>query len=261
MVQEAREFAGRIRQESPDHKKGADLLEDFARSLGRQGLLPNNLPRVIQEPRRRSSRNEAPVATELNLDTEWQRQANRYVELGYHTELKMTPEEYLQALPKFEPQPEEYRDRFNVPLLVETRIPWEKQAELAGVVVSEYLRSNINETKPFDDRSQTPETPYTGWFNRWDERFTRRIAPLDARKQLTADEIGGGPHEGVAMQVAHPEITQSGKRFDLIGYNVESDRVPSLRHWYGAPRLHAFWGDDAYGRLRPLVRGSKIVTG
>lgn len=266
MVQEAREFARHIRQESPDHKKGADLLEDFARSLGKQGLLPSKLPRVVQESQRRSSKNEAPVAAELNLDNEWQRQSQNFLELGFHVETGFEDtgegkQAYLDSLPKFEPQPENYRNRFNVPLLVETKIPWEKQAQFAGIVISDYLVSRMNEIKPHDDRSKTPDTPYTGWFNRWGERFTRRITPTDARKELTLDEIGGGPYEGVAMQVAHPEITRSGKYFDLIGYDVGSGSIPCLDRWGGVPGLGAGGSGSADGFFRPLVRGSKIVTG
>lgn len=215
----------------------------------------------IPLPVAKNSRSEVLAAPELNLEAEWQRQANRYVELGYHRKLGLTEEAYLASLPKFEPQPEDYRGKFDVTLLVETRIPWERQAQLAVISAFDYLRERINQTRPWDGRSKTPETPYTGWFNGWGQRFPDKITPFDARKQLTQDEIGAGPFEGIALQITHPELTRSGKYFDLIGYQVESGRVPCLHRWHGRPRLGAGWGGDAHVDFRPLVRGSKIVTG
>lgn len=204
---------------------------------------------------------EVPVPKELNLEDEWQRQSQRFVGLGYHEELGLTEEAYLASLPKFEPQPEDYRGRFDVPLLVETRNPWEKQAQIAGINVSDYLRSMVNETRPWNDGSRAPDAAYTGWFNNWGQRFIDKIAPFDARKQLKQDECGGGPFEGIAMQVAHPELNRSDKCFDLIGYSVGSDGVPDLGRWDDGPELDADWGGSAGGDFRPLVRGSKIVTG
>lgn len=177
---------------------------------------------------------------QLSIEAEWQDQAQRFIELGFHSELGLTEEQYLATLPKFEPQPEEYRGRFDVSLLVETRIPWEKQAKLACIVVSDYLMSRINETREWEgNHSQTPDVPYTGWFNSWGQRFAKQIRPFDARDQLAADECGAGPFEGVAQQVHHPEVTLEGKYFDLIGYSVESGNVPYLLRWDGGPGLSA----------------------
>ena len=251
----AREQAQRFPKKHPERsalERMAQVAENWARHNGtaeKPALTPTE------------KKKETSAHPEINLEAEWQRQASKYIRFGFHRALNLTEEDYLASLPRFEPQPEEYRDRFNVPLLVETRIPWEKQAQLASIAISDYQRSRINETKPYNARSKTPDTPYTGWFNKWGERFTQKITPLDARKQLAADEIGGGPYEGIAMQIAHPEITRSGKYLDLIGYNVESGRVSSLYRWGGEPRLGAIWGGFARGDFRPLVRGSRIVTG
>lgn len=205
-----------------------------------------------------------PSTAELDqrsLEIEWRDQAQRFIQLGFHNELGLSEAEYLDSLPKFEPQPEEYRGRFDVYLLVETRIPWERQAELAGIVVSEYLRSRIKEIREWEgNNSKTPNVPYTGWFNNWGQRFASQIRPFDARDQLAQDECGGGLFEGVAQQVHHPKVTLSGKYFDLIGYSVESDDVPALHRWHGRPEFLARWGDLAYPHFRPLVRGSKVVT-
>lgn len=223
------------------------------------------LPQAQSQEKSKRSQSESieiPQPVELDLGFEWQRQASRYTKLGYHAELNLTEEDYLTSLPKFEPQPQEYKGKFDIPLLVETRIPWKKQAELSGIVISDYLLSRMNETGEWDGNpSKTPSVPYSGYFNSWGQRFTQKISPFDARKKLTKDECGAGPHEGIAMQVAHPEFTQGGKYFDLIGYRVGSDSVVCLDHWNGRPRLDADWGDSANPHYRPLVHGSKIVTG
>jgi len=238
------------------HSVGAQLVKDSSKSWLKAGLIPKKLENNVL------SREELPQTVELNLDEEWQRQSARFVELGYHTELKIKDGEYLDSLPRFGTQPEEYKGRFDLPLIVETRIPWPKQAELAGIGVSDYLRARIDQTSPWQGNNQeTPDAAYSGWFNNWNQRFTRRIPPFDARKKLAADEVGAGPLEGITLQVVHPELTKDGKYFDLIGYQVGSGLVPSLSYWDDRPRLGAHWGDDAHGDFRPLVRGSKVVTG
>lgn len=215
----------------------------------------------IALPAGKISSEEVSKSAELDLTAECQRQSQKLIELGFHQELGLTETEYLNSLPKFEPQPKEYLGRFDIPLLVEGRIPWEKQAQLAGIDLSEYLRARISETHPYNESSKTPEdVPYAGWFNSWGQRFVEKIAPRDAINQLTSDEYGAGPYEGIAHQIMHPEFTRSGKYFDLIGYQVGSGRVPCLRRWGGGPGLGAGWGGHADGGFRPLVRGSKIVT-
>jgi hypothetical protein len=77
----------------------------------------------------------------IDLSKEWENQGKRYVELGFHKELGMSSEEYLASLPRFEPQPEKFQGRFDIPLLVETRIKPAKQAELAGLP---YYLSDLN---------------------------------------------------------------------------------------------------------------------
>lgn len=216
-------------------------------------------PGPKEQPVRKSSKAETRKPIELNLDAEWQRQTSRFVELGYHSELGLTEAAYLESLPRFKRQPKEYRGRFDVPMLVEVRIPWKKQAQLSGINISEYFAARIDQICPYDERSETPEVPFAGWFNKWGQEFPDKIKPFDASNQLAADAIGAGPSDGIAQQVHHPEVTENGKYFDLIGYKVGSGYVPYLYRWDGRPRLGARWGADAYGHFRPLVRGKKIV--
>ena len=149
-----------------------------------------------------------------------------------------------------------------MPLLVIKGISWERQAELAGIGISDYLQSMLDKTHEREDNpSKTPDVfAYCGWFNSWGQRFKEAISPFAARKQLAPDGSGGGPHEGIAVQVNHPEFNRNGKYFGLIGYEVGLGYVPDLGRWVGRPGLGAYSDDYAYPRFRPLVRGSKIVT-
>lgn len=248
----------------------SDLAEDIAlkrKQFARRGH-GSDIPLPTQEGKtgRASARpQEVTPAIELDLAVEWQRQSQKFLELGFHKEIGYPDTDegrqaYLDSLPKFEVQPKEYRGRFDLPLLVETRIPWTKQAQLAGISISDYLQERVNQTRPWSDGSQTPGTPYSGWFTNWGQRFTAKITPFDARKQLKQDECGAGLFEGITMGMVHPEFTRSGQYFDLIGCSVESDYVVDLLRWYGGPMLFAGLGDGADADGRPLVRGSKIVT-
>ena len=207
---------------------------------------------------------------ELGLNAEWQRQGQNFLDLGFHIEggfpdTDEGKQAFLDCLPKFEPQPQEYKGRIDVPLIViGKKIPWERQAQLAAIAISDYLEEIIAQTVEWEDnQSKTPDViAYAGWFSSWGQRFTEKISPFDAQKQLRQDEVGAGPYEGIAMQVHHPEFLRDGKYFDLIGYNVGSESVMDLiRGWRGGPVLDAAWGGRAFPDFRPLVRGSKIVTG
>ena len=257
MAAELEKLARQLKEQG--YPQGAQLVNDSAKSLKKAGLIPAKLAEADTSENPTSAPELQPW-TELDLDAEWQRQAQAYVKLGYHTKKGMTEEAYLDSLPKFQPQPEKYIGRLNLPLLVEKGVPWEQQAQLAGIVLSRNLKSQVDLTHPRDDRAKTPDFPYTGWFNIWGLRFTEKIEPIYAINQLAEDECGGGPFEGVAIQIAHPELTRNRKYYDLIGYTVGFEYVPSLDFWDGGPRLHASWRSSAQDDYRPLIHGDKIAT-
>src|SRR3989338_6852502 len=132
---------------------------------------------------------------EIDLAAEWQRQSQNFLNLGFHVEVGFEDTDegkqaYLDSLPKFESQPKEYAGKFDRPLLVEKKIDWQRQAQLAGIQISDDLQSRIEETCPWEGNpSKAPaDVPYTGWFNRWGQRFSQKISPFDARRQLTRAE-------------------------------------------------------------------------
>lgn len=229
-------------------------------------MVQERLDAAAKKPARFSQEEEVSTPPELNREAEWQRQSQNFLALGFHIELEFADTEegrqaYLDTLPKFPPQPKKYKGRFDQPLLVEKRIPWSRQAELAEITISDYLRARINQVQDWEDNhSKAPETAYCGWFNRWGQEFPDMIGPFRARDRLAPDAAGGDVYEGIAKQIHHPEENNNGQHFDLIGSQVGSGFVVYLCRWRGGSGLFAALGDDAGGGVRPLVRGSKVVT-
>jgi hypothetical protein len=189
---------------------------------------------------------------------------------GFHTELGMTADDdYRASLPQLSEQPGAYIGRFDLPLVVETRIDWPRQADLVGITTSGFSPDNL--PRPVSERSRVPTQPYAGWWSRWGQRFPDPIAPADARAQLREDEVGGNPHEAIAMHLAYPGLNRAFKFWDLIGY-VRPNRVTLLDNLTGFDRtmcllrrrrsakIGANLHPEAFSVSRPLVRGSTIVT-
>ncbi|GAA1857511.1 hypothetical protein GCM10009836_42150 [Pseudonocardia ailaonensis] len=234
-----------------------------APSTGR-GLVAEAPDPVLRYP------DDLPDPAALDLDGELARQAAGYVALGFHRELGLTEAEYVASLPRFAPQPPEYRGRLDVPLLVETRIPWERQADLAGITRSVGTRTTT--FVPIDERHREPAGPYTAWFAWFGQRFPDPVAPDEARAELAADERGGSVLELVAQHVAHPVLNATGRFVDAIGHETrditflkdEENQVrrnPDICYWRGKPELGIALHPVAYVNCRPLVRGSAVTGG
>lgn len=167
------------------------------------------------------------------LSLEWQRQARRYVKLGFHTELGLSPEDYLASLPKFEPQPESFRGRFDIPVLVETRIALFRQAELARLAY--YLGGlNVRDWESDPSGYKTPDSPYTTWMQDGKTNLGRSVRAV--RRTLEPDERGATVHDGVALWIVTPDLLND-HYVDLPGTSVESDFAPYLHQWHGEPEV------------------------
>lgn len=196
------------------------------------------------------------VSKDLDLQAEWQRQANRYVEFKYHTELGMTPEEYLETLPKFAVQPEAFKGRFDTPLLVETRIGIYRQYELAGF--RDMLKGFVLDVQnwPNDPKNyKTPENPYTAWVN--DPAINRNRKVTDVRETLAEDERGGTRFDGIALYIANPKKLEE-IFIDLPGDLVGSDGAPGLSISQGKPILYCYWLGIAESGWGSLTCGREI---
>ncbi len=231
---------------------------------GDRGLIDDGIDPVALSP---ESIDDLPDPATLDLGEEWTRQIENYVRLGFHTELGMSADDYRASLPRIAPQPSQYRGRLDVPLLIDPRVSWERQADLADMSRSFSSRSHIYE--PIDDRHAVPAQPYVAWVNWFGQRFPQPTSPGDARADLADDELGGNVHELVALHIAHPVLDYTGRFIDAVGLESRTmelhegdatNRNPGLCFWRGRAEIGANMHPVAYSIFRPLIRGTLITT-
>lgn len=185
------------------------------------------------------------VYPKVSLDAECQGQTQRLAGL-FAKELGLTEEEYTATLPKFVPQPEQFKGRFDVPIIVETRVPLKRMLELAGIVTY-FDVDSIKDWK--EGKFATPKTPYTVWVN--DGTSNRNKSVKTVRESLKADERGANTHEATALYLKDPKILDK-YYLDILGSQVGSGSAPYLARWDGQPELHRHFvahGDPHYGSV------------
>jgi hypothetical protein len=169
---------------------------------------------------------------------------------GFHTQLGLSEEAYLQTLPKFEPQPEEYKGRFDIPVLVDPRVDLldqHKSVNLKGVINRVDLENLV----------EVPDKPYVMWTH--DGRRNRQKSVVEAQAGFADDEVGSTQLEVTALFLQHPDVFEG---HALYAPNSRSERhVPYLHRIIEGhkarlgrggkdDRPHALWGT--------LSRGEKI---
>ena len=187
-----------------------------------------------------------PLPTEtsmLNLEAEWKRQAENLAHF-FTKELKPTPQEYIAGLPKFGPQPETFRGRFDIPVIVETRILLPRMLELAGIACN----FDSKEVKDWSEgKFATPNKPYITWLQDGTQNLNRSVRAV--RKGFALDERGGTVFDGIALYLRDPKILKH-HYLDLPGSDVGPGSAPCLGLCYGRPGLRLFW----VGRVLPFFR-------
>lgn len=178
---------------------------------------------------------------ELKFRDEWLRQAQKYIKLGFHKELGLSEQEYLDSLPKFGPQPENFKGRFDIPIMVETRISVKRQCELAGI---EYCLDVVDvgwpSAFPYGDWPndskgyKTPNVPYITWMQDGASNLGESVDIV--REKLAKDERGATIFGGIAFYLAQPKVLEH-HFMDLPGTEVVPYRNPCLDSWDGQPRL------------------------
>jgi len=192
------------------------------------------------------------VATpEISLEIEWNRQAQNLAGF-FAKELKFkTPEGYITTLPKFEPQPENWKGRLDTPVIVETRIRPERQAQLVGMYyfLIEGTKTDWNkEIKNY----LIPNAPYAAWLE--DGRNNRNRRPKDVRRNLKPDEIAGTELDGIALYISNPKIL--GYHFlDLPGTSIGSDHTAMLTVSSGKTVMSHSSTEEATPFFGSVIRG------
>lgn len=188
---------------------------------------------------------------EGDTKAEWKRQAQNLARL-FAEELGLTSEGYIAGLPEFGPQPENFRDRFDIPVIVETRIPLPKMLELVGITC--YFNSEEIKVWP-KGNFVTPEQPYIVWLNDGSTYLGRSVK--EVRKGLAPDERGGTVFDGIALYLQKPEILEH-YSLDFPGSQVGSGDAPYLNLWSGGrPGLSwgSGWVDLAIPNVGPVSCG------
>ena len=186
-----------------------------------------------------------------DLEGEWQRQAENFIRLGFHKALRMREGRYVDSLPHFSPQPENFKGRFDIPLLVETRLPVPQQARLAKVTY--YLEGlNVRDWEEDPLGYQTLDHPYTTWVQ--DGKKNLKVSVENVRAELESDERGGTEYDGIAFYIHHPEILED-HFIDLPGTSVGAGGAPCLGVFGGEPELNGNFVDDASPRFGSLSCG------
>lgn len=188
------------------------------------------------------------VSSEVSLKQEWDNQSQKLANL-FAQELGLTKEAYIATLPKFEPQPESWRVRFDIPVIVERRVPLKRMLELAGIV--RYF--DVDLIKDWEKgKFNTPKTPYATWLNDGSVNLGKSVS--NVRKSLKNDERGGTVFDGIALYLKDPKILEH-HYLDLPGSRVGSGRAPNLDRWSGQPKLSHDFVDDAHSRYGSVVAG------
>jgi len=183
--------------------------------------------------------------TDISLQLEWSRQASKFIELGFHKKLGLSEEQYLATLPKFGSQPEGFKGRFDIPVLVETRVPPRSQLELAGFEA--YLEGLEVYDWPGDPKGyKTPGMPYVAWVQDGSKSLNKSVE--EVRRGLAPDERGATLLDGTGLVIAHTELLK-GHYIHLPGSEVGGRNkfcyAPYLSLGGDGPRLSYGWFDSA----------------
>lgn len=122
----------------------------------------------VENTRSQSTRRESQIWTGEKLQAEWNRQTERLILLGFHSELGMTDEDYRNTFPNFLLPPDTYKGLFlETPLVVDPRVPLKKQLTLA-------FTGSYIDTDHITNITDVPDKPYTIWTTspRWALAYT-----------------------------------------------------------------------------------------
>lgn len=251
MAIEYREVSERVEEGTPEYTTGARLMAQFASDLERHKLLPIRLPRAVSRPDASEPIQEDTLAV-LGLGFVVAACVDRFIELGFHEEMGQTQDEYRAKfiLSEGAKQPESYRGRFDVAVVVEPRIRLARLHERAGI------RDYINTDNVTDITEYPKDCPYI--------IFThdgQRYRPYSVEKALTLfedDEVGTPQVEVTGFYLKHPEYLIR-RGVDAAGSRYEGDDVPFFDLFYGRPKVIARRIDHVDYSWGPLSRGKEII--
>lgn len=249
MAIEYREISRRIELAHSAFTKGARIVARVVSELELQGLLPSRLPRASSMLEVSESGQELLVP---NLELVIASSVDRFVELGLHEKLGKTEQDYRAefVLPEGAGQPESYKGRFDIPVVVEPRV------SLAFIHKRAGIREYIDTDKVRNLVECPTDYPYI--------IFTHqgyRYRPYSVDRALTLfedDEIGAPQIEVSSLYLEHPEFFL-GRGLDAAGSQYEDNEVPFFDTFYGKPKVIARKIDHEDYSWGALSRGKEII--
>lgn len=180
-------------------------------------------------------------------------QVNSLVKFGFHKLLGISLDEYKESIPEISIQPKEYNNHFDIPLVVDPRVPISEQLEISGIKARTNIENIINVT-------EVPNKPYTIWTH--DARRYRHLTVEEACRKFSNDEVGSPLIEVIALYMQYPRIFKD-FGIDAAGSRVDSreghDYVPSLILYDTRKDVIADRIDiGPYHEFGALSRGKKI---
>lgn len=219
---------GKEQGKDPSGKKAAKVDRGLLATLG-------------DEPREKGR-------SEIYIVEDLKKQSRKLARL-FAKELGLSREEYFESLPIFEPQPEAFQGKFDIPVIVETRVPLGRMLEI--VKINAFF--NIGEIEDWKDGgSKIAKCPYIAWLK--DGGGNLDVSVRNVRKNLASDERGGTIHDGLALYLRNPIILEH-HFLDFPGSQVGSGSAPNLHLLYGGPGLDHRSVDHANPRFGPVVAG------
>jgi hypothetical protein len=191
-------------------------------------------------PKRQEPIRETPIVVENTteiLTQEVERIATKYQEMEFHKHktLNVSKERLKDMIMELvSPQPESFKGRFDIPVIVFGQIPAEDQAKLGGINYLLKLKGlNVRDWEEDPRGYRTLKGVYMTWMQNGKKNLLRSVEKV--RNTLALDERGATVHDGIGLYIAHPNILRD-HYVNLPGTSVRSDGAASLE-WWPRPEL------------------------
>lgn len=207
----------------------------------------------IPFPQASSATEKVAVEPTPDLEKDWQKQAKQLAHL-FAKEVGQSKDEYMDKLPKFSPQPEQFKGRLDTFVIAETRVALPRMVKIVGIVP--YY--DIVKTKDWQkDTFRTPDRPYTTWLHDGSKNVEKSVETV--RNNLAVDERGGTIYDGIGLYLKD-SATLKHHSLDFPGSQVGADYAPFLFVWRVRPKLNDRWVGSEYTVFGSVVAGRDIKT-
>lgn len=148
----------------------------------------------------------------------WKGQIERLLRLGFHAELGITEKQYVEGIPDFQAQPDRFRGRSNLPLLVDPRVSLIRQLQLHSLLTDLTQAQLTQLSLDMLKQNEGVNTPYQIWVG-----YQYVYKHL---KQLAWDEQPLNVIEGLALLRERPNMFRELGTFGLELANLlTADRI------------------------------------